>query len=380
MLIGELMDIINVHYNEIGIKGNNFTYFENMLIDNINKMLKRANINNVKIIKKHKHLLLETDKINETKEILKNVFGVRYFRIGERIPRDINLLKEKTLEFFKSFGTKKTFKIIVNRVDKSYKLSSMEIAQELGKTVCDNCDVQSDLENPEFIFHIDLLDDSFIVCYDRIEGLGGLPVGATGKVICLISGGIDSPVAVLLMMKRGCTPILYSVNCKSDKDFNIVKDLKDKLEKYSPESIELITENSDDFNKIVIKIAERNREPYNCLAFKYFLLQRAELLATEKGALGLVTGDNLGQVASQTLENLNAQRTDLHLPVYSPLIGFDKEDIIAISKKFDFYETSIKKKEDYFFLPRKPITKAKTKEFQKITNIVNEFIKKKNIN
>jgi len=366
------MDIIDIHYSEIGIKGNNRNFFEGILIENIRKALKKAKVN-YEIRKEYKHIILETKQIDLATSTLKNVFGIRYFRLAKQIDRDYKKMEKEVLAFFKTFGAKKTFKIVVNRVDKKYERKSMDIALDLGRKVCETCDVESDLENPDFVYNIDIQRNCFVLGYERIEGLGGLPVGSTGKVVCLVSGGIDSPVATWMMMKRGCIPILYTVNCTKDKSFDIVYETKEILEKYSPDKIKLFAETVDDFNKIVLRIAEERQEPYNCLAFKYFLLHRAQKLANEEGALGLVTGDNLAQVASQTLENLDAQRQGIIMPVYSPLIGMDKEEIIDLSKKAGFFETSIKKKEDYFFLPKNPIIHSKEKDFKRIRAIIDKY-------
>ncbi len=364
------MEYIDIRYSEIGLKGQNIRFFENKLIENIEKTLLKHNID-AKVKKNYKHLTLETKQIKDTKEVLKKIFGIRYFKICKKIDKDETKLKKELIDFFQIFGKDKTFRINVKRIDKTYPKDSQSLALELGQYICNKCNVSPNLDNPEFIYLVEIEKDYFSISSERIEGLGGLPVGVTGNIISLLSGGIDSPVATWLMMKRGCTPILYTVNCSKDDSFAIIDELKEKLDDYSPEPLELIKESTDDFNKIVLKLAENKSEAYNCLAFKYYLLQRAELLAKEKNAGGIVTGDNLAQVASQTLENLKAQRSDLKIPVYSPLIGLDKEEIIDLSKKIGLYSTSIKKKEDYFFLPKHPVIHAKESDFKHIVDIIN---------
>jgi len=363
------MKQIDIRFGELCLKGNNIGFFESTLIKNIKNAMKQNRING-KLIRKHKHLLLETKEVDACINILQRIFGIRYFRIGNKIERDEKILRTHVLDHFKDFDKTKTFKVHVNRADKKYKKTSVELAKELGLFVEKELNLQGNILNPNHTLIIDILEDGFFIAENRFEGLGGLPIGTTGKVLCLISGGIDSPVSAWMMMKRGCTVVLYTVSCVEDKEIKIIVELKSILEKYCPQPIKLIHETYSDFSKKIIKLAENKMESYNCLYFKYYLLKRAEEIAKQEHALGLVTGDNLAQVASQTLQNLNAQRLDTKMPVYSPLIGFDKEEIIDLSKKIGLFDISIRKKEDYFFLPKNPIIHTNINKFKEVLNLL----------
>ena len=365
--LSEFNMIFDVRYNEIALKGGNRLFFENKLIENIRLMLAREDMT-AKVTRERGYILLDVDK--DISHILKKTFGIKYFRTISKTERNIPALKEACLKYFEGFDRNRSFKVTARRMDKRYEMNSTEVAKEIGLFIERKTGIFGDIINPDYVLEITVAKNTFLISDNKHKGLGGLPVGVTGKVLCLISGGIDSPVAVWMVMKRGCTPILYTVACVKDKDVAIVNELKEKLEEYSPLKIKLINETIEDFNKIVLKLAEKKQEAFNCLVFKHYLLHRAEDLASKEKCLGLVTGDNLAQVASQTLENLNAQRMDLKLPVYSPLIGMDKDDIIEMSEKIGLFKISIRHQEDYFFLPRNPITRTKIEEFKRVLDFI----------
>jgi len=354
-----------IHYGEIGLKGKNRYLFENKLIQNIKKMLIREKIDS-QISKKYGYIELKANE--KATEILEKVFGIRYFYFGLKIKRDYNLLKKEILKFFKTFDKNKTFKINVNRNDKSYEKTSVEIGKELGLFVSKELNIEGEIINPDFLLNVNVFKDYFYIAFKRVEGLGGLPVGITGKSISLMSTGIDSPVAIYLMMKRGVTPIIYHALCeqenKNEKE-KVFEKIIFVLQTYCPTKIQIIKRKLDLKPKFTI-LQKINETKYNCLYFKYKIIHDAEEIAKNFDALCITTGDNLAQVASQTLENLNAQRYGLKIQVYSPLITYDKEEIIKVARKINTYNLSIQTKEDYPFLPKHPVLNTKIDDFLEI--------------
>ena len=202
----------------------------------------------------------------------------------------------------------------------------------------------------------------------KIEGQKGLPFGSAGKVISLISDGIDSPVATYLMMKRGAEPIFLNFE-QNKKATEKVKKIVKILEKYSPEKLELkIIDHKKLINPIIENLIKLKKQKWMCIFCKRLMLKKAQELAKQKNALGIITGEQLAQVASQTLPNQLIIKHGFEIPIYEPLIGLDKQDGIDIAKKIGTYEISSEKAPGCIFLPEKVETGAKFEEFLKIKN------------
>lgn len=338
--------IITIHYAEIALKGANRKRYESALIKNARRMLGK----DIKITRRPGRLLIYLDLAEEREaeriiNALKRVFGVRWIGQGYSIPRDNELLMKTALEVAKQHLAPDTkFKIKATRVDKNYPKTSLEIEREIGAAITSHVGAVVDLKNPEKTIYISVLPSEMLIVWERHEGPGGLPVGTSGRVVSLLSGGIDSAVASWLMMKRGCLVDLlhfYALPDASHVKESKIAELFEVLRSYSPSS-RLYLASFLPFMK-----ASMNVDPRLELAlFRRFMLRVAEGLANSLGALGIVTGDSVGQVASQTLENLYSSSAGIGLPIYRPLIGMDKEEIVEVARRVGTYEISIRDYKD----------------------------------
>jgi thiamine biosynthesis protein ThiI len=243
----------------------------------------------------------------------------------------------------------------------------MEIERSIGGIIFEKTKTPVNLREPGLNFQVEIGEDSIYIFTRKIKGFSGLPYGSAGKLVSLISAGIDSPVATFLMMKRGVEPILLHFKI-SESDGQKVKVLKKKLEEYSSgRKIKLYEISRDDIFKGEFDKLYDNRKfhPYICILCKYLMHKKAAEVAAAEKALGLLTGDNLAQVASQTLKNLYAYNTVSGLPVYSPLISFEKEETIRIAREIGTYDISITKSTGCT-PPKNPKTGVKIERFQKI--------------
>ncbi|MEM2955074.1 MAG: tRNA uracil 4-sulfurtransferase ThiI [Candidatus Nanoarchaeia archaeon] len=318
-----------VRYAEIGIKGKNRGWFENKLIQNIKL---KTNFTNIK--KELGTILIESN--HDISNELREVFGIAWFAEAEKVSLDINQIKNKVLHYLKKYNPK-SFKLNVNRANKSFTPTSLEIAKILGQE-CEKNNFKFSLKNPDIEIFIDILNTGALIYTKKIQGLGGLPVGTSGKLLCLLSGGIDSPVAAWLMAKRGAKVDFLHFYSLRDLDevrnSKIIK-LVQHLRKYLGSS-----------NLWVIPIwdfqfATLNLNSYELQLFRRFMLKTAQKLVKEKGYDGIILGDSLAQVASQTISNMAAAEQNLEIQIFKPLIAFDKKEIIDLAKKIGTYEISL---------------------------------------
>ncbi|HHE55744.1 MAG TPA: tRNA 4-thiouridine(8) synthase ThiI [Caldithrix abyssi] len=354
------------HYSEIGLKKGNRNYFERVLETNMRKSLARELPGSkFSIRKEHKRFLIKYDETvpdERVKSALEKVFGLANFSPVSAVEADpekiiqsaLNLIKDKTFS---------TFAVRSKRADKSFPLTSQELNVEVGAKIVEALGKQVDLTRPELTCHIEVMPDQALIYVDRFKGAGGLPVSSSGKVLVLLSGGFDSPVASYLALKRGakCSFIHFHSYPYTNK--------------FSQEKVIELARvlNQFQFNAklYMVPFAETQEEiVFNCpdklrvILYRRFMMRIAERLAKKEGLKAVVTGEALGQVASQTLENLGAIEQAITLPVLRPLIGLDKEEIIAIARKIGTYEISSKPHDDACtrFMPRKPETRAKLHE------------------
>src|SRR3989344_3001132 len=340
-----------IHYSEIGTKGKNRKDFENKLITNIQNKLKGLSF---KVKKIYGRIILDTDLDKELIiKKLSKIFGISSFSFAEKSELDINDIKEKVLIVAKD----KTGEIRVEtkRSNKSFELKSIEINQKVVEYLFEN-GFKVNIRNQDHLINIEICEQNAFI-YDNVYlGLGGLPVGITGKVVCLLSGGIDSPVAGFKLMKRGCNVIfVHFSNNKQEK--NKILKLVEILSQYQINTKIYVVDFTELQKEIIANVDSR----YRMLLYRKFMFKIAELVAENEQALALVTGDNLAQVASQTLENLDVLHSGLKYNVFSPLIGEDKIDIIKIAKSIGTFETSIIPYQDCcsFLIDQHPITHAK---------------------
>ena len=323
---------ILVHYGELALKGKNRSLFEKKLIDNIEKA------GGGRVTRYQGRLVVENGDISA----LKTLFGISWFAPAYKVERDLESIKKlalsKVLEKANNF---KTFGVFVKRTDKSFPYDSLEIANNVGQAIVDNINLRVNLKSPELSVYIEIAEDAFLFL-EKFEGLGGLPVGMSGKVLCLLSGGIDSPVAAYLMMKRGAIVDHIHFHSYSDSERVVrskIKEIVQVLQRYQGETRLFLVPYAPFQMGILRKKVDRS---YEMVLFRRFMVKIAERIARRYGYQALISGDSLGQVASQTLENLSVFNEAVTLPILQPLISFDKCEIIDLAKKICSYEASIK--------------------------------------
>jgi thiamine biosynthesis protein ThiI len=354
--------MILVRYGEISLKGRNREVFEDKLVENINKHLLRegqsANI------KKYRGRILVYTAADPN--ILKNVLGIVSVSQAVETDLDIDKIYDHICGLIK-LKNPKTFRISTQRLCKDFKFTSVELNNIFGEKVINDFGLKVNLKNPELEIGIEITDSHAYIFSERISGFGGLPVGIEGSVIALFSGGIDSPVAAWMVMKRGAKVLLLNFYHNQEQLQKVIE-IAHILERYSPDPIEFIAEDHGALlDNFVHNLYYIKKQRWTCVFCRYSMLKRAEELSYEKNALAIVTGESLGQVASQTLNNINVESSAVNIPVLRPLIGLDKIEIEQIAKKIGTYEKSIIAKGcNCPFLPDYPVTKADYESFKKI--------------
>ena len=352
--------IIIIKYGELTTKKDNINFFINALRDNIKNSLK--DIDN-KIIYDHGRMFIETSDYETVLNILKKTFGIHEINIGYKLKTNsleeinaelLNLLKDK--EF-------KTFKVTTKRSDKSYPINSMEISRKVGGTILKNIsNIEVDVHNPNLEINIEIRKNEAYIYFEKIKGIGGYPVGTLGKGILMLSGGIDSPVAGYLAMKRGIKlECIYfdSPPHTSKEALNKVKELASILSTYQNDiKLHIIH-----FTEIQEQIYKNCPKEYMITIMRRQMYRIAELLARRENCKCIINGESIGQVASQTLTSISTINEVITTPVIRPVCCLDKLEIIDIAKKIDTYETSILPYEDCctIFVPEHPVINPERK-------------------
>jgi len=371
-----------IHHAEIGLKKGNFAFFERKLVENIKKFAERNKIKINEITRHEKRILADfSHDSNKEKisDVLKKVFGIKYFSFVYEVDRNIKELEKEVERILKQFKIDKTKKIAfqTKRSDKNFPFTSIEVNSKLGE-ISNRLGLKVDYKNFEKKIFIEITGKKIYVYTDRTNGFGGLPVGTSGRVLVLFSGGIDSPVASWLMMKRGCTvDFLHFHVFKNNKQaFNSkIKTLAEMLNQYQNKSKLYLVP----YSNYEIFTQGEIQEKYDLVLFKYFMLNLAEKFAKENNYDAIVLGDNLGQVASQTIENIKASSLGILMTIFRPLLTYDKQEIIDLSRKIGTYDLSIEKYKDCCsILSKKPSTKTKIEKFEKILKSIdiNEIVEK----
>ncbi len=357
--------MIIVRYGEIGIKGGKRREFERKLRDNILAALGKKGIEGrAKIIRRR----ILIDAPDEATKIIAKVPGV--VSVSPAREMEYEEIPAYLKEALKDHNPR-SFRVDTQRLDKTFLKTSMEVNREIGAFIVENFGWKVDLKNPELVVGIEIIAGKAYVFLEKLRGVGGLPVGTQGKVVVLLSGGIDSPVAAFLMLKRGAEVIAVHFD-QGLNARNVVEKVVDILEDYSPEPIELIVENHFEILKpYVSALVRANLREWTCVVCKVAMLRRAAEIAREKGALGIVTGDSLGQVASQTLSNLYFETMSVRFPVHRPLLGMDKEEIVAIARKIGTYQAFLEYPYcDCPFRPERVVTSGKLERFQRVLEVL----------
>ena len=335
-------EILSVHYNEIALKGKLRTGFESLLI----KSIKYATGYEPRRLQNR---LIMDDWDDKTKETLKKLPGVSWVGEGKIIDRKTELLEKRLYSIMPEDKT--NVELDVKRIDKSFESTSLELKMLLTKKFGLNMHSKGDR------IRIEIMKDCFIINRSIEHGVGGVPIGSAGRILSLFSGGIDSSIVPFEMMKRGCEVDLLHVYALKDAD----KSLETKIGRIAQDisSISEINLYLVPFHVFGVKVMSINPR-YELVLFKRFLLKLGESLCEKRGYRGIATGDSLSQVASQTLDNINAISYDIDLPVFRPFISYNKDEIIEKAKKYGLYDLSIMKYSDCCSLVYKnPATKAK---------------------
>ena len=359
-----MKEIILIKDGELSLKGLNRQNFEDRMIRNIKRRLKPLGEFHVKKAQSTIYIIPESEDFDfeEALKRMGTVFGIAGFSracVCEKSAEDI--FNKAPVYLKDTLSSVKTFKVEAKRADKAFPLTSPEISRELGGILLKNFHhLKVDVHNPDVIITAEIRDFGAYIRAGQIKGAGGLPVGTSGRAAVLISGGIDSPVAAYLMAKRGL--ILNAIHFASPpytspRAEQKVRDLLSKVAVYSG-TIRLAVV---PFTEIQEEIGKKCPEDYFTLIMRRMMMRISCIIAQNDECLGLITGESLGQVASQTLPALAATDGVCTMPVMRPLIGMDKEEIITVSKKIDAFETSILPYEDCctVFTPKHPHTRPK---------------------
>jgi thiamine biosynthesis protein ThiI len=348
-----------VHYHEIALKGKNRPMFVRRLGANLRAATQGLGVKEIRRLTGRLVLILAPGAATEAiRQRVAQVPGIVNFALAYRTPLQLDILKEASLEALKG-RTFQTFRVQTRRAFKSFPLTSPDINRDVGNFLQEHSGAAVNLEQADLTVSIEILPHEAFFFFDRDIGPGGLPVGVSGAVMCLLSGGIDSPVAAYRMLRRGCTvvfvhfhsyPILNRVSQEK------VRDLVSLLTRYQFVSKLMLIPFAPIQQRIVAEVAE----PYRVVLYRRCMVRIAEALARWAGAKALVTGESVGQVASQTLENLAAIDEVANLPVFRPLIGMDKQEIVTQAIALGSYDISITPDQDCctLFVPPHPVVRA----------------------
>jgi thiamine biosynthesis protein ThiI len=347
------LDPIAVHFHEIALKGGNRVYYEHALRKNLIRALEGAG--QLKVNKITGGFLVEGE--GDRAEVLRrasNVFGVAFAMPVQRLPLDLEVVGEALLRTLQE-SKPKSFKIVTRRRDKRFPKNAVEINRLLGTYVQARMDIKVDLFDPEANALVVVLPDSILLGMSKHRAVGGLPMGTSGRVATLLSGGIDSPVAAWKMMKRGCHVEFvhfHSYPRVDRKSIEKAEDLVERLTQWNFTSrLHLVP-----LAEIQAEVRLNTPAPLRTVLYRRFMVRLAERVAMRHKCKALVTGESIGQVASQTLQNLAAIDAVAKMPILRPLAGSDKDEIIAASQQIGTYETSILPDQDCckLFLPPAP--------------------------
>jgi len=353
---------ILIHYAEIGLKGKNRIVFEQQLVRNIKTALSDCDIKGVRRLFGRIVIELDTTRKldNQITRKLERVFGISSFSPVVAVKTDFDQIQETALELAQDNKDWQTFKVTTKRSHKLFPATSMEVSRDIGAYVLNNiADKKVDIKNPDLMVRIEITEKKTYVFTEKIQGPGGLPVGSSGTVVSLLSGGIDSPVASWQLMKRGCEVVFvhfHSSPQTSQAAIDKVQELAEILSQWQIKTKVYMVP----FLDIQKEIVKECQGEYRVVLYRRFMFRIAEQIAKQEQAKALVTGESVGQVASQTLENIAAINDAVTIPILRPLIGLDKIEIIDLAKKIETYETSIIPHDDCcsLFVPRHPATKA----------------------
>ena len=364
-----MKEIILAKYGEMALKGLNKNGFEDILLKNIRRRLKP--LGSFTYAKAQSTIYItpaEEDVLEDAMERLGKVFGIAALCRALVCEKRFDSVAERAPEYLEEvLSGARTFKVEAKRSDKAFPMKSPEICRELGGILLDKFPhLTVDVNHPEVIVTVEIRDTNAYVHADRRPGAGGLPVGSSGRALLLLSGGIDSPVAGYMMAKRGiCVSAIHFISppYTSERALLKVETLAEKIVPYCGSMACFCVP----FTKIQETIQDQCPEELFTVIMRRLMMEVAQQIADREGCLALITGESVGQVASQTMQALCATDAVCRMPVFRPLIGMDKTEIIAISRKIDTYDTSIEPYEDCctVFTPRHPKVRPRLEDVER---------------
>ncbi|NPV43241.1 MAG: tRNA 4-thiouridine(8) synthase ThiI [Firmicutes bacterium] len=376
-----------ISYSEIGLKGENRPFFERTLVSNIRRALK--DIPGLEIERFHGRIYVKAEgDLKEIRDRLVKIFGIAYISPALRTHPDLDEIKRGALILLQEHKeyNGKTFKVETRRPNKSFPLTSPEVSKVVGAHILKSLNgLKVDVRDPDILVNIEIREKAYIY-WEKIPGLRGLPVGVSGKALLLLSGGIDSPVAGWMTMKRGVkiqAIYFHTFPFTSDRAKEKVVDLCRVLSIYnSPIILHVVN-----FTEVLKVLQKETPSEFLTILMRRMMLRIAERVALKENALGLVTGESIGQVASQTMESLAATNKVADIPIIRPLIAFDKDEIIEKARRIGTYEISIRPYEDCctVFVPQHPKTRPSLKDVEAaerdldVDNLVEEGLKRVDI-
>jgi thiamine biosynthesis protein ThiI len=354
------MNHVVVHYQEIALKGRNRPWFIARLARNLRTALSDLDVREVRVLMGRIEVTLGAGASwPAVRDRLGTVFGVANFARAGRAPLDVETIARAILDDLGDTETT-TFRVSARRADKRFPLTSPQIEREVGGRIKEARGWTVNLDDPALTIHVEALTNEAFYYFGKYRGAGGLPSGSSGRVACLLSGGIDSPVAAWRMMRRGCRVLFvhfhsYPILSRASQDK--ARELATLLTRYQYASRLFLVP----FGQIQQRVVLSVQPPLRVVMYRRLMMRIAEQIARQHGAQALVTGEVVGQVASQTMENLSSINDVVSMPVLRPLIGMDKDEITAQAQRLGTYPISIIPDQDCctLFTPRHPATKAR---------------------
>ena len=362
------MGLILLRYGEIGLKGQNRAYFMRKLRRNVRQCLKANNLSG-EVWQEGQRIYLRTDQVPEALDAARRVFGLVSLSPVEEVPADMEAIGKQAVETARQAGVGPgtTFRVRARRADKTFPLISPQIERQVGQQIVDATHASVALKNSAVEIGIEVQSGRALIFGRVIPGLGGLPLGTQGRVVALLSSGIDSPVAVWLMMKRGCgvIPLHFSVSPAQTEQVQAIIEVLNRYA-YGWALRPIILSHQEVLGPTLARLRELRQERWTCLFCKRTMLEKGAEIAVKMGASALVTGDSLGQVASQTLSNLEVISYGISKPIMRPLIGLDKTEIMDLARRIGTYEASIQHSHTCPFLPTKPLTQSSVEKLRQL--------------
>jgi tRNA uracil 4-sulfurtransferase len=370
------MSLILLRYGEIGLKGKNRKFFFRKLRRNVRRCLQAHGIEG-KVWQEGQRIYLQTDELESAVEAVQRVFGLVSLSPVYEVPANPEAIVQEGVMVAQRAGLDagRTFRVRARRADKSFPLISPEIERQVGEAIVLATGARPDLSKEAQVeIGVEVQPGRTLIFGETIAGPGGLPLGSQGRVVALLSSGIDSPVAAWLMMKRGCgvIPVHFTTSQAQTEQVEAIVEALNR-HAYGWLLRPIILSHQEALEPVLAQLREMRQVRWTCLFCKRIILSKAAEIAEEMGASALVTGDSLGQVASQTLSNLEVISYGIPKPILRPLIGMDKTEIMDLARKIGTYDASIKSSHACPFLPDRPLTQARMEKLRELLAQMDEM-------